>query len=107
MEEIVAVAGLLGAVGVGHDDLPRDHVAPARRLAGVVMEPLQQRCDVGARPEAEVFGAKRAHREASPKSAACRAVAPGTSILMGSCSLVMCMMVSFLGWWGRTVQRSS
>src|SRR5688500_7895657 len=37
------------------------------------------------------------HGEASPKSAACRAIAPGTSILMGTCSFVMCMMVSFVG----------
>src|SRR5688572_22351510 len=36
------------------------------------------------------------HREASPKSAACRAIAPGTSILTGTCSFVMCMMVSFV-----------
>ena len=43
------------AVGVRDHELAGQHVAPVRRLAGVALEPLQQRLDVGAGAEGEPF----------------------------------------------------
>src|SRR3954453_3870969 len=48
VEEVLCHTLLCGAVGVGHDQGAGDDVPPVRGLAGVVLEALEQRRDVGA-----------------------------------------------------------
>ena len=55
VEEVVLLARVDLAVGVRHHELPREHVAPMRRVAGVVLEAFQERRNVSAGAEGEVF----------------------------------------------------
>ena len=55
VKKVTAGDDFLLAIGVGHGDFPLDQIAPMRRLAEVIFEPLEQRCDVCARTEGEVF----------------------------------------------------
>ena len=41
IKKVVLLAGVDRAVGVGHHKLPRDHVAPVRRVAGISWRPLE------------------------------------------------------------------
>ena len=55
VKKVAARDDFLLAIGVGHGDFPLDQVAPMRRLAEVIFETLEQRGDVCARTEGEVF----------------------------------------------------
>jgi len=55
IEQILAIAGLFGAIGERHHDFPRNHVTPMRRLAGVPLKPHEQWCYVSSLSKRKIF----------------------------------------------------
>ena len=59
VEQVAPHAPLVGAVCVRDDDVPCEHVPPVGRVAGIAVESLEQRSDVGAGTEREVLRSER------------------------------------------------